>query len=69
MNQNIESNSGIVIFVRGSLVDAYFAYGFPMLYDLLQNYEKNEIQIEVVTLLGRVTIGGWAQLLQLSELS
>ncbi|MFP3870184.1 MAG: F0F1 ATP synthase subunit beta [Syntrophobacteria bacterium] len=54
------SNEGIVLSVRGSVVDVRFPHRLPHLYHVLQTGEEGEIRIEVFTHLDKKTVRGIA---------
>ena len=47
MNPGVAHNSGVVVAVRGSIVDVYFAESLPAIYTILQAGEGGRIVIEV----------------------
>jgi F-type H+-transporting ATPase subunit beta len=44
----VSSNTGVVVAVRGSVVDIRFTARLPPIHSLLQTGEKGEISIEVL---------------------
>ena len=49
-NNSRASNSGLVVSVRGSVVDMRFDAQLPPIYSLLRTGEKNQIVIEVLAI-------------------
>ncbi len=59
-NNSRASNSGVVISVRGSVVDMRFDAQLPPIYSLLRAGEKNQIVIEVLAQLDARRVRGIA---------
>ena len=59
-NNSRASNSGVVVTVRGSVVDMRFDAQLPPIYALLRAGEKNQIVIKVLTQLDARRVRGIA---------
>ena len=59
LNENA-LNTGKIISVRGSVVDAWFSNNLPMVYSVLYTGKQNEIIIEVLSQLDKNRVSGIA---------